>query len=86
MRSILTHSRLAATATGRVTAPRLSVPVALKSTIPLNLDHTSEHDPGRFKIQTFNKISSKGLSRFPSTTYDVSGNHAQEEVHAILLR
>jgi D-3-phosphoglycerate dehydrogenase len=63
-------------------------PRALKSAlfdVPLDLDHGSEHAPGEFRIQTFNKISASGLSRFPHDLYTVSGD-AGDQPHAILLR
>ena len=42
-----------------------------------------QYTPGKFVIQTFNKISQKGLRRFDEDSYEVgsSGN-----AHALLLR
>jgi D-3-phosphoglycerate dehydrogenase len=54
--------------------------------IPLGLDHGSDlSPPGQFRIKTFNKISEKGLGRFPKTNYAVSADYAKDN-HAILLR
>jgi D-3-phosphoglycerate dehydrogenase len=45
------------------------------------------YQEGKYQIKTFNKISPKGLSRFPDTKYDVRGNDAPAaNAHAILLR
>jgi len=47
------------------------------------------YKPGKFQIQTFNKISTAGLTRFPDDTYDVRLPGKDEEAanaHAILLR
>jgi len=43
------------------------------------------YTPGKFFIQTFNKISTKGLKRFDDETYDIS-SEATQNAHAILLR
>ena len=43
------------------------------------------YTPGKFLIQTFNKISTKGLKRFDDETYDISSEDTQN-AHAILLR
>lgn len=45
------------------------------------------YTPAKFRIQTFNKISSLGLARFPSEQYDVlkEGQEVRNS-HAILLR
>lgn len=45
----------------------------------------STYKPGKFQIQTFNKISAKGLARFPEDLYDVRTDEAPN-AHAILLR
>ena len=46
-----------------------------------------KYEPGRFQIQTFNKISPVGLKRFEEEKYDVrtDGTDAPN-AHAILLR
>jgi len=42
---------------------------------------------GKFQIQTFNKISPKGLARFPADKYEVKGEEFEGGTsHAILLR
>ena len=42
--------------------------------------------PGKFQIQTFNKISEKGLARFDSDLYDVKpSEYGAKNAHAILL-
>jgi len=45
------------------------------------------YTPGKHQIKCFNKISPKGLERFPSDEYDVrlEGEEARN-AHAILLR
>jgi len=43
------------------------------------------YQPGKFQIKTFNKISPIGLGRFPTESYDVLAEQAQN-AHAILLR
>ena len=53
--------------------------------VPLDLDHGSEMAPGEFRIQTFNKISTKGLAKFPNDNYTISGDQVIHP-HAILLR
>lgn len=45
-----------------------------------NIDH---YEPGKFVIQTFNKISQKGLRRFGEDYYEVG---SEGNAHAILLR
>lgn len=67
-----------------VRAIQASAPVG-DMVVPLGLDHGSSSEPGQFKVKTFNKISAPGLSRFPAASYDVSGDHENNE-HAILLR
>jgi D-3-phosphoglycerate dehydrogenase len=43
--------------------------------------------PGKYSIQTFNKISQKGLSRFPEAFYTVgAADSASTPAHALLLR
>jgi len=43
--------------------------------------------PGKFQIQTFNKVSEKGLARFGSDLYDVKpSEYGAKNAHAILLR
>lgn len=45
------------------------------------------YQEGKYQIKTFNKISPKGLTRFPESKYDVRGNDAPAaNAHAILLR
>jgi len=41
---------------------------------------------GKYQIKTFNKISSKGLARFPTEEYDVRTGEDALNAHAILLR
>jgi D-3-phosphoglycerate dehydrogenase len=42
---------------------------------------------GKYQIQTFNKISEKGLARFPTDRYEVKGTEwDSNNAHAILLR
>ena len=48
-----------------------SAPSAWASSVPLDLEHNSPNPPGQFRIKTFNKISEKGLSRFPRASYTV---------------
>jgi D-3-phosphoglycerate dehydrogenase len=71
-------------------APLAMQPKRWKSAVfevPLDLDHGSEFAPGEFRVQTFNKISPVGLSRFPQENYAISGdNMADQQPHAILLR
>lgn len=46
-----------------------------------------QYQPGQFNIKTFNKISPKGLNRFPPKDYIVSGDaFPNNNSHAILLR
>jgi len=65
--------------------------------IPVDVDHytsgwniTDIEDftkPGKYCIQTFNKISSKGLSRFPDKFYTVEGaDVAAGPAHALMMR
>jgi len=65
--------------------------------IPLDLEHYTSGwnitdlaeftKPGKYAIQTFNKISEKGLARFPEKFYTVdSRENATGPAHAILLR
>eukprot|EP00816_Leptocylindrus_hargravesii_P011610 CAMPEP_0196809972 /NCGR_PEP_ID=MMETSP1362-20130617/9829_1 /TAXON_ID=163516 /ORGANISM="Leptocylindrus danicus, Strain CCMP1856" /LENGTH=466 /DNA_ID=CAMNT_0042184823 /DNA_START=86 /DNA_END=1486 /DNA_ORIENTATION=- len=42
--------------------------------------------PGKFRIQTFNKISPIGLARLPEDRFDVKAEAASKNSHAILLR
>ncbi|GFH58775.1 hypothetical protein CTEN210_15251 [Chaetoceros tenuissimus] len=46
------------------------------------------YNPGKFTIQTFNKISPQGLKRFEEEKYDIraTGEEAVGNAHAILLR
>ena len=45
------------------------------------------YNPGKFCIETFNKISTVGLNRFDENRYDiVSENKEKVNSHAILLR
>lgn len=65
--------------------------------IPLNLEHYTEGwnivdiaeftKPGKYAVQTFNKISPQGLARFPEKFYTVeAAADAAGPAHAILLR
>lgn len=47
-------------------------------------DEVSTYTPGKFHIQTFNKISPMGLGRFPNVSYLVE--EGCDNAHAILLR
>jgi len=62
-----------------------------------NVDHFSSgwqqindketNEPGNFNVKTFNKISPKGLEKFPTDRYKVSGDDfPSNNAHAILLR
>jgi len=56
--------------------------------VDVSIDHgktadLDEEDAGKFRIQTFNKISEKGLSKFPSEHYTVG---VDRNAHAIMLR
>ena len=66
-------------------APLAMQPKRWKSAVfevPLDLDHGSEFAPGEFRVQTFNKISPVGLSRFPQENYAISGdNMADQQPH-----
>lgn len=44
------------------------------------------YNPGKFQIETFNKISAVGLRRFPVEHYDVYTGEEGNTAHAILLR
>jgi len=45
------------------------------------------YKPGKFQIQTFNKISPMGLKRFDSELYDIRGDGEEaSNAHAILMR
>jgi len=45
------------------------------------------YTPGKYQIKTFNKISSKGLARFPEEDYDIrSEDDEAVNAQAILLR
>jgi len=69
---------------------------SLSSLPPVDIDHYSSgwkldvsefKDSGRYNVQTFNKISEKGLARFPSDLYDVKPSEWEDfHAHAILLR
>lgn len=76
------------------------IPIARTLTqtpVPVSVEHgrgqwktygdLDNYKPGKFQIQTFNKISRKGLSRFSDEVYDVrkEGDDASN-AHAILLR
>jgi len=67
------------------------------TTIPVEVDHYisgwniediddfTKH--GKYQVQTFNKISEKGLEKFPSDLYDIKPNEWEtRNAHAILLR
>lgn len=67
------------------------------STFAIDVDHYTSgwnisdidefNKAGKYRVQTFNKISSKGLSRFPTDLYDVSSSAWEaSNAHAILLR
>lgn len=67
------------------------------TTIPIDVDHYSSGwniadlseftRPGKYQIQTFNKISDKGLKRFPTDRFEVKGTEWEtNNAHAILLR
>lgn len=86
VRPVATASAAAARPAAHRGAPAVqSVPAMWKSSVPLDLDHNSTLPPGKFRIKTFNKISEKGLARFPEASYSVSPDF-EEDAHAILLR
>mmetsp|Transcript_4130 Transcript_4130/g.5404 ORF Transcript_4130/g.5404 Transcript_4130/m.5404 type:complete len:474 (-) Transcript_4130:67-1488(-) len=74
--------------------------LAAGSSLPIDIDHfTSGWDSssikdlgefskeGHYQIQTFNKISEKGLSKFPSEKYEIKSTEwDSNNAHAILLR
>lgn len=60
----------------------------LTQAVDVQVEHNTtasldSYEPGRFRIQTFNKISPKGLEKFPKSNYDVS---VDGMAHAILMR
>lgn len=47
----------------------------------------TDYKPGKFQVQTYNKISSVGLKRFESNLYDIHSTESKApHPHAILLR
>lgn len=65
--------------------------------VPVEVDHYSSgwkafsdvdsYTPTKFQIQTFNKISPKGLERFPKEQYEIKSSEWEcKNAHAILLR
>jgi D-3-phosphoglycerate dehydrogenase len=67
------------------------------STIPIDVDHFKSGwniedieeftQSGKYQVQTFNKISDKGLARFPTDRYDIKASEwDSQNAHAILLR
>jgi D-3-phosphoglycerate dehydrogenase len=65
------------------------------SAMPVDVDHftsgwnsgDSTSKPGKYTIQTYNKISPQGLARFPEEFYEVSAaENASTPAQAILLR
>jgi len=44
------------------------------------------YNPGKFTIQTFNKISPIGLKQFPDAKYEITDEGEGFNTHAILLR
>jgi len=70
------------------------------TSIPIDIDHyTSGWDQsnikdisefskaGKYQIQTFNKISEKGLAKFPTNTYEIKSTEwDSNNAHALLLR
>ena len=68
------------------------------SDIAVNLDHHSSqswvesHDENlgptekNYRIQTYNKISPKGLAVFPSGSFEIGSGSEIKNSHAILLR
>ena len=83
------------------TAVKESVGVRLLSDNPVTveLEHSrgewktfgivKNYNPGKFQIETFNKISSAGLKEFPEDDYEIISDDevkAKNNSHAILLR
>jgi D-3-phosphoglycerate dehydrogenase len=65
--------------------------------VPVDVDHYSSgwkalsdvetYTPTKFQIQTFNKISPKGLERFPEGQYEIKSSEWEcKNAHAVLLR
>jgi hypothetical protein len=63
----------------------MTVQATKSHAVPLGLEHGTDVKPGIFRIKTFNKISEKGLQKFPADLYQVTGEDDPHS-HAILLR
>jgi D-3-phosphoglycerate dehydrogenase len=88
---------LATFAVRRAASKTFAQQARLASTVPIDVDHYSSGwniqdigeftQTGKYQIQTFNKISEKGLARFPTNRFEVKGNDWEtNNAHAILLR
>jgi len=70
------------------TFPEVSVEHGRESGVWKTYGGANNYNPGKFQIETFNKISKSGLGRFQSENYEIySGEEKKDEQsHAILLR
>lgn len=91
-------STLARRATNRLAIRSLSTETGRHfNPIPVDIDHFTSGwtiedikdftQKGKYAVQTFNQISTKGLARFPPELYDVSPReYASGPANALLLR
>jgi len=88
---------LATFAVRRAASKTFAQQARLSSSISVDVDHYNSgwnikdigefSQTGKYQIQTFNKISEKGLARFPTDRFEVKGNDWEtNNAHAILLR
>jgi len=94
--SSFTIRRIASSIRSGAAAARASQTRCLSgSTVPADIEHFTSgwniediaefSQPGSWQVQTFNKISEKGLAKFPSELYGIKDTNSGN-AHAILLR
>jgi len=73
---------------GSTTFPEVSVEHGRESGVWKTYGGANNYNPGKFQIETFNKISASGLKRFSDENYKIySGEeNKNEQSHALLLR
>jgi len=92
-----TIRRIASSVRPNVAASRSQARLFSGATVPADLEHFTSgwnfedidefNKPGSWQIGTFNKISEKGLAKFPSSLYNIKPiENKSGKPHAILLR
>lgn len=95
--SSYTIRRIASSFRSNAVASRSQARCSSGSTVPADIEHFTSgwnfddiaefSQPGAWQIQTFNKISEKGLAKFPSELYKIKSTEPNAgNAHAILLR